>query len=151
MASIITKARIEIAAGTESLSVGGRKITKHKPITTSDRAEIKFWQNQVPRVTVTALEKAKVVAPKPAPKQPEVPAPKIEAPAPTKSSAPAEAPPISFVSWSATDSIDKLREAARSRDIAFGDADSKNTLIAQLADFDAEMSDGDEESDDNED
>lgn len=141
-ASIITKARIEIAAGAESLSVGGRKITKHKPITTSDRAEIKFWQGQIPRVTVTALEKAKAVV---AAKRPEI---KVDAP-PTKSSpAPVvEAPPVEFLAWSASDTIEKLREAMRSRDIAFVEADSKNALIAQLSDFDAEMSDEGEDED----
>lgn len=148
-ATIITKARIEIAAGAESLTVGGRKITKHKPITTTDRAEIRFWQTMIPRVTVTALEKQKVAS---TPKQraPEVAAPPTKsspAPAPAPSPAPVIEVPR-FLPWSASDPIDKLREAMRSRDIAVSDSDTKNSMIAQLSDFDADADDADDESDD---
>jgi hypothetical protein len=159
----ITKAQIDLNIG-ESYSIEGRKITRNKPIVTTDQAVIKFWEKHKPRVTIKTLAKTPDPIPsktmerdrrraeyeklreefEDSPRSPRVPAGlpidiRDKPDAPTKSDGPAEAAGLPApVKWTPASSVAELREACASRDIAFAKGDTKNTLIAMLTESGSE-------------
>lgn len=116
-------ARVKLT-GMASYTYGGRKLVRDKPVEINDESSIRHYESMKGRVEVTRLaEKKTAKAPEPVVQESDL----RDRSSPTP--------------WSSKSSVPELREALRSRDIAFGD-ETKAQLLAILQELEPSKGEG---------
>lgn len=116
-------ARVKLT-GMASYTYGGRKLVRDKPVEINDESAIRHYESMKGRVEVTRLaEKKTAKAPEPVVQESD----QRDRGSPTP--------------WSSKSSVPELREALRSRDIAFGD-ETKAQLLAILQELEPSKGEG---------
>lgn len=117
-------ARVKLT-GMASYTYGGRKLVRDKPVEINDESAIRHYESMKGRVEVTRLAEKKT----------DKPAKALEVAAESKVADSSPTP------WSSKSSVPELREALRSRDIAFGD-ETKAQLLALLQELEPSKGEG---------
>lgn len=120
-------ARVKLT-GMASYTYGGRKLVRDKPVEINDESSIRHYESMKGRVEVTRLAEKKT----------DKPAKALEVAADQRESKVADSSPTP---WSSKSSVPELREALRSRDIAFGD-ETKAQLLALLQELEPSKGEG---------